>query len=884
MAAAPLVLERAGAGNVVVTAGRRLARTLRFEYAARAWARGRQVWPTPAVLPWEAWIESLWEAALYSGSVLPARLDEDQELLVWQCVLEESPEAAELLDLPAIAQAARDGWRLMHAWRIDRRAVEAQAGEDTRAFLGWASRFEHRSESEGWLEAARRPDYLAARLSAIRLPAAVTLAGFDELTPQQAAFLEACGRAGVEIEILQTPAAPRGKAVRVAFPDRAQELEAAARWARGLIERGEARTVGVVLPDLERVRGQLEEIFTRILEPEALLPGAPRRRRCFNISAAPPLAAAPVVRAALLALELDRARNPIARTGALLRSPFLAGADSERMPRALLDRQLREWGVWEVSVLDLRRRCRDPRRPCPVLRRALRNWSQLDSSLPERQRPGAWSRDFSRLLEKLGWPGERPLSSDEHQAVAAWRELLERLARLDAVAERISRSEALGLLRRMAALTPHQPESEPAPIQVLGVLEAAGLRFDALWIAGLDDETWPRPPRPDPFLPLALQRTRGLPHASPERELEFARRATERLLASALRVVASRPLRAEDRELGPSPLIREWPEVRVEDLGSPEGPDYLRMQAAARRSESFEDPRGPALGPEAWSRGGSRVFQYQALCPFRAFAELRLGAKAPEFPEAGLPPQDRGLAVHAALEHFWGEVESQQRLCELSGQELAEALERAAQAALARLEQRRGKLPDRFAELERRRLVGLLEAWLNLERERPPFRVVRREWARRIELAGIRAEVKIDRVDRLEDGRELILDYKTGRCSEKDWEGERPEDPQLPLYAVTYEGTPAGLAFARLKRGKMGFRGLAEGCQPAPGMESGDLAARLAEWRAALERLAGQFREGRAEVDPKRGDQTCRTCGLWPLCRVHQAELPLAEEEEDEAV
>ncbi len=883
MAAAPVALDRAAAGNVVVTAGRRLARALRSQYALRARARGRELWPTPAILPWEAWIESLWEAALYAGVMLPARLDEDQELLVWQRVLEEAPQAGELLDLPATAEAARDSWNLMHAWRVDRRALEAQAGEDTRAFLEWALRFERRSESEGWLEAARRPDYLAERLHALRLPAAVTLAGFDEFTPQQKRFLGACQSAGVEIENLEPPAAPPGRAVRVAFPDRAQEWEAAARWARGLIERGEARTVGVVVPDLERVRGPLEGIFTRILEPEALLPAATPRRRCFNITAAPPLASAPVVRAALLALELDRARNPIARAGALLRSPFLAGAEAERGARALLEGQLREWGVWEVSVLDLRRWCREARRPCPLLRRALRAWSQLDCSLPERQRPGAWSRDFSRLLQKLGWPGERALSSEEHQAAAAFNELLERLARLDTVADGISRGDALGLLRRMAARTPHQPESEPAPVQVLGVLEAAGLRFDALWIAGLDDETWPRPSRPDSFLPLALQRALGLPHASPERELEFARRATRRLLASAARIVASRPLCEEDRPLGPSPLIRELPEVRAEDLGLAEGPDYIRIQAAARRSESFQDPCGPALGPDAWSRGGSRVFQYQALCPFRAFAELRLGAKAPEFPEPGLPPQDRGLAVHAALEHFWGEVGTRQRLCELSEQELAETLERAARAALERLEGRRGKLPGGFAELERRRLARLLRDWLELERERPPFRVLRREWERRIELAGIRADLKIDRVDQLADGRELILDYKTGRCSVKNWEGERPEDPQLPLYAVTYEGMPVGVAFARLKKGNLGFSGLADGCEPAPGIASGDLAARLAEWRATLERLAARFREGRAEVDPKKGDETCRTCRLWPLCRVHQAELSASEGEEEEA-
>ena len=57
-------------------------------------------------------------------------------------------------------------------------------------------------------------------------------------------------------------------------------------------------------------------------------------------------------------------------------------------------------------------------------------------------------------------------------------------------------AEAFAFLQRLCATTLFQPESPDAPIQILGVLESAGLRFDCLWVSGLTDEAWPMQARP----------------------------------------------------------------------------------------------------------------------------------------------------------------------------------------------------------------------------------------------------------------------------------------------------------------------------------------------------------------------------------------------------
>ena len=68
-------------------------------------------------------------------------------------------------------------------------------------------------------------------------------------------------------------------------------------------------------------------------------------------------------------------------------------------------------------------------------------------------------------------------------------------------------------------------------MQVVGVLESAGMEFDCLWVGGLTEENWPLKARPHPFLPVALQRKAGIPEAAAETSLALDRRITQGWLA-----------------------------------------------------------------------------------------------------------------------------------------------------------------------------------------------------------------------------------------------------------------------------------------------------------------------------------------------------------------
>ena len=181
------------------------------------------------------------------------------------------------------------------------------------------------------------------------------------------------------------------------------------------------------------------------------------------------------------------------------------------------------------------------------------------------------------------------------------------------------------------------------------------------------------------------------------------------------------------------------------------------------------------------------------------------------------------------------------------------------------------------------RIIG---EWMGLERQRKPFLVVDQEEIRSVEVGGIEVNIRVDRVDRLEDGKLIILDYKSGECGPADWAGARPDEPQLPIYAITAEAEVAAVLFARLRTGDLGFRGLAESPDIVPGIRVPEsqppIAQTISDWRAVLDDLGRGFREGRAHVDPKDPAKTCRYCELPSLCRISQGTVELEDPDEAE--
>ncbi len=850
-------------GATVITSSRRLARVLTETFHAHQREQGRSVWNTPDILPFDAFLKRSWWDHVLRRPRRPescaALLDALQEQVVWEQAIRESPEGESLLRIPETARHAIEAWHLVQAYRLPLDG-RFEASEDWAAFAAWARAFRKRCAANNWLEAARLADEVAdlVRTGELPKPAKLFLAGFDELTPQQSDLFGALGE-WVAIETHHYQSVPERWMLR----DGSEEIRAAAAWARRILEQNPAAQIGVIVPNLASLRAKVERIFRETLDPRSTFDD---RDRSFHVSLGPGLDRYPVVSAALLMLEFAAGRLALPQAGMFLRSPFLGGAGTEWTKRAQLDAKLRRDGVWDVSSALLRGRAET----CPQLDRLLARFEKQLRQLASEQPASQWSRDFSELLGTLGWPGDRTLSSREYQVVEKLHSLLSSLAALDAALPPIDFEQALTRLRELAAASPFQVENEGAPVQIMGLLEASGLRFDYLWVMGLHDEALPAAANPNPFLPISLQREHKLPHSSAERELEFAVKLMDRLLASARHIVLSYPGSEGDRTLGPSPVVAggRWlaASERVARF------EWVRKMQAAVEMEELHNETAPPVVAESMQPGGAALFKDMAACPFRAFAKHRLGARALEGTDLGVNKKDQGNAVHKAMALIWSELGSLTRLKELAPEELGELISRSAVSAIQRLGGGIGR------GLERRRLEKLLPQWLDIEKSRDWFTVVATEQERLVALGGLQIRTRADRVDQLASGREIILDYKTGIVKSGGWEGARPDEPQLLLYCATSASAEpiAGAAFAQVRTGEFWFRGLTEDGVSLPAFKKMRLETplpfgdQIEEWRRVLERLAEDYRSGLADVDPK--PDACDLCGLRALCRIREFE------------
>jgi probable DNA repair protein len=404
------------------------------------------------------------------------------------------------------------------------------------------------------------------------------------------------------------------------------------------------------------------------------------------------------------------------------------------------------------------------------------------------------------------------------------------------------------------------------------------MEFDHLWVMGLSDETWPPGPRPNPFLPVELQRAAGVAQGSAAGSLELARRLTGEWLSCAGEVVLSYPQHEEDREFKPSPLIIA---MREQALSLPVYASYRDAVHGLRELERSEDGKAPPLGEAAAVGGGTAVIRDHAACPFRAFARHRLGAESLEVPHSGLDAMERGTLVHRVLAQAWAQLKTRSALDAISQADLDALLARAAEDAVARIRRERPTvLSGRFAEIEKRRLARLARAWLDVEKKRGGFTVLATEDKRRIEIAGLALNARLDRVDQTDDGRRIVIDYKTGKATPGAMLGERPDEPQLPLYLVSGEPDAAAVAFAQVKAGEMRFAALARDNDLLPDIKAfsessyarryGSWQEAVGAWRADLTRIAAGFAAGDARVDPKRYPETCRYCDVKPFCRIYE--------------
>ena len=642
------------AGRSVIAPSPQRAAALRWNWARVQRTRGRQVWSTPDILTWDAWLDARWEQSQRLGRPSGLRrLNRSQQRRLWEQVLRDlAPGFAPGEDLAPHASALMDaaGEATQYLLNLPRLAVS-----DEERLLVAAMAEVHRwcQRHDSIILPLAMPETLAGFLRGSLPP---LLSGQRSATPLQQRLSGLCWAGVSLLPEAATDEAWDFRRVRAASLD--AELQACAQWCRQLLEEhGERRLLVVSAagnPSLAMQAQVLWRELSRGTADEAL----PANHQLLAVEGGQRLDHHALVADALAALRLLAGEVSWPDLSQVLRSAYLMIGSPAGMLQ--LEQALAAVGTvrWSREALDRTLRRLDA--SCPAAG-ALAQWLQSVTGDEGQRAPSVtWAGLFSEWLGAAGFARAATLDSEDAQRLRRWGELLDEFAALDAVLAPLSRAEALSTLKQLAGETVHAAESGDAAITLTAQRVAPLASYDGIWVLGLAEQRWPEPPRPDPYVPLSEQRRGGWDAAGTRQRLEQARWIQRQWQCATPRLVLSHAQRDGDLRLRPSALLLaagtlEWEEAQDQ---SPEAGCYARIAVRGRLPPHQGDAGRPL------PRGLQRL-RLQQACAFRSQAETRLGALPPPFISDGIHPAVRGQLLHAVLERLWQQIGSQEQLLRL---------------------------------------------------------------------------------------------------------------------------------------------------------------------------------------------------------------------------
>jgi probable DNA repair protein len=836
------------------------------------------VWRTPSILAWQNWLRSLLTELVDRGAIHQALLGAAEERLLWQMVVESSEHGQNLLAHRSAARAAADAARICARFDIDETELADSEARETRIFAQWQQRFHEHLETHEAIAPYAIDDVVAFNLDTIVdvLPRELVLVGFDEINPAGQRVLARARELGIQVTRLLDERSPAVHQQRVEAADSRAEVYAICSWAfEQLRVRNKTARLGIAAPDVNTLRIALDTPLASALSE---FPGA------YQDATAQSLKDEPAIHDALALLRACAEPVDAEQLCNMLR-PYHAFGVADWARNVELETSLLESLPRKVRLAQLLQHWPDTEEGASNFAQLANQLAQASSYAP----PSVWIRRFAQWLTLTGWPGPH----GGPQMLEALAPAFAQVARLERMLARCTSAKAVAELEAVLADAPPLGRTS-GRVQLMSMDDAAQARVDALWVAGVDEETWPRSARPVALLTVGLQLSRGVPGVTATLATARDRDLSTQLLHSAADVTVSHALASGDRTLRVSPLFASLSATRnsdAEDGGTssasstPSSPALfpittpLAATQGAELLEWLDDWHGVPVPDGEHMRGGTRLLADQSQCPFRAYALHRLGITVRELPVLGLDRRDAGSLLHRSLEFIWDGLSDSATLHATPEEALRSIVSNAIGRAIAELQTRAHALADpHLADLESGRLTRLCNEWLAFEKERPhAFKVLLQERRERTRVGPLELNIQIDRIDELDDGTQAVIDYKSGEVSSARWFDERLGEPQVPLYATGRDENVSAALIAQVKFGKLRFQGAVatKSARPASARslrvakDEGEWREWLSRWREQLAVLATEAADGLATVTPNSYPATCRYCDVRPACRVN---------------
>ena len=887
--------------TVLIVPTRSLANTLNEQVAQYHIAKGQRVWEAPNIFIWRDYLRELWQL---NRQTINAQhlISAQQSTLMWNKVIDSSrreEQALMLLNVQQTARAVQQSWVLMHDWCVSIDSVQQDHVADTQKFIQWLKDYQNLLIKRGLVDEPLLIDALSNTQSALRFPYEnVVMYAFDLINSSQQKINRQAQAQGVSIKY-QSVESRSGDYQYKVYEDSTSEITAVFKMARKLIEANNDCSINIVIHDLQDRQSEVQELARKVFYPSASPLYVQQNSTVYRFSLGQRLSEWAAIETALSVISLLKNRSTSSDLSFLLRNQFLGFSAKYRLECRAFDRWLKRQRMRNIMVdqlPELYQQCLDYLSEkgqeleetglMQGLNELVAKRQLLVESLQHAKQQNnfsalsftEWVTVFGDWLDLWGWSTRtvgNELNTVQHQLLNRWQGLMEEFASLAAVQYQVGMNKALELVQQMARDAMFLPKAVASPILISSILEAVGRPADYCFVLGMND-AFPPPPKNDAFVAQRLLANAGHPDMSADSSFVQANTVMQNLLDSMGDTVISYPRHsAQDSEIVslPSALFRNQNFEHIKhEL-------HVSNTLLNEQLQQFEDTQGPAWRDASKAKGGSKIFENQSNCAFKAFVTHQLGFQTEDEAEFGLDHLDRGNIVHYLLDLIWKELRTQRVLKEKTEQQIDALIGHVIEQTIAN--QNLGLNTDKAHLLrhETPRLHALLKDWLEVEKHRPePFSVVEREERRMSEISGIRFTYIVDRLDVIDDGRLFVIDYKTGNVNRKDWTGNPVKSPQMPLYAVALSDAKnkpvSGIAYASVRQNdhkyiELSDEGVFKKTNARTAKDEFLWQESRDQWPRIFNDLAANFLSGQAIVNPV-DESICEYCDLHSVCRISQ--------------
>ncbi|MGB1869157.1 MAG: hypothetical protein ACPHLL_07700, partial [Porticoccaceae bacterium] len=500
------------ADELILTSNQRLAAKITQAWGERMVRENRGAWKAPRVFAIEHWLAQCWEQlqdqnhSLIEGLTIVGK---QQSAYYWdRAIRQQTPDL-----IGSYIKTAEKTLAVLQNWQLPLDQVE-DSNPSVIQFKAWAANYAQLLRRNGLVTLAESWQLVRQGFAAGALPeeASILLYGFQSMPPLQTAVL-AQASSRIKSLSMQELALNGSDQIQpcdvgtLACADPKQELNVAASWAASQLAVNPEQRIGLVIPDLNhRLQASIRQIAEALQGHGIEIP--------VNVSAGVPLADTPLIQGAFQLLGILQHKRSLQDWLDCLYSPYSLFAQLSVQDRTDIELSLRATRRFEFTLDQFIAAMRASQfggqanenaeaesglapvfEPLVALQQKQRQQSIGLKSFTD------WAAYFADFLETFGWPGTRAINSLEYQQRQQWKNTLEQLSELDNLNIEVGLTKASTHLQQLARDRVFHPQTGDAPLQVLGLLEASGLRFDQLWILGMSSQTFPASVSINPMLP-----------------------------------------------------------------------------------------------------------------------------------------------------------------------------------------------------------------------------------------------------------------------------------------------------------------------------------------------------------------------------------------------